>query len=170
MKEFKEVAIKDFIINPFYCIGKDWMLVTAAKKDGSVNALTAAWGGLGWLWERPVAFVFIRESRYTKEFIEDSHRLSLSFPPSRYRKELGYMGSVSGRDEDKIAHCGLTLASRDGIPYFEEADTVFLGHDIYAQDIDPIRFLDHTIIDGCYQNNDYHTLYVTEIDTILTAR
>ena len=39
-------------------IGKDWMLVCAGD-----NAMTASWGGMGVLWNKPVAFVFIRPQR-----------------------------------------------------------------------------------------------------------
>lgn len=64
--------------NPFSLIGEDWMLVAAS--DGSrVNAMTASWGGMGILWNKKVAFVFIRPQRYTKELIDQSGKLSLSF-------------------------------------------------------------------------------------------
>ena len=79
MDAFVEVPVKDFSINPFIAIGKEWMLITAAKADGTANTMTAAWGGLGWLWERPVAFIFVRQTRYTKEFIDESGKVSLSF-------------------------------------------------------------------------------------------
>ena len=45
-------------------IGKQWMLVTAGPAD-EFNTMTASWGGIGWLWNKPVAFVFIRPERYT---------------------------------------------------------------------------------------------------------
>ena len=55
--------------NAFDLIGKEWMLVTAGNKE-KFNTMTASWGGIGWLWNRPVAFVFIRPERYTHDFIE----------------------------------------------------------------------------------------------------
>lgn len=60
MKNFKSVDIEEFNINPFTKIGKDWMLVTAKNKEGTVNTMTASWGGLGVLWGKNVAFIFIR--------------------------------------------------------------------------------------------------------------
>ena len=60
MDAFVEVPVKDVSINPFTAIGKEWMLITAAKADGTANTMTTARGGLGWLWERPVAFIFVR--------------------------------------------------------------------------------------------------------------
>ena len=47
----------------FSLIGDRWMLVAATDKDGKTNAMTASWGGLGVLWGKKVAFVFIRPQR-----------------------------------------------------------------------------------------------------------
>ena len=63
----KKVEIKELSENFFEAIGKEWMLVTAGNKDG-FNTMTASWGGIGWLWNKPVAFVFVRPERYTYEF------------------------------------------------------------------------------------------------------
>ena len=92
--------------NVFDMIGKQWMLVGAAK-DGKVNAMTASWGGLGVMWGKNVAFVFIRQTRYTKEFVDNGETFSLSFFGDDQRKMLNYMGTVSGRDADKVSECGL---------------------------------------------------------------
>ena len=45
------------------------MLITSGNRE-KANALTASWCGLGFLWGKNVAFIFIRKSRYTKEFID----------------------------------------------------------------------------------------------------
>ena len=167
MNSFTEVPIKEFSINPFQAIGKEWMLITAAKADGSVNAMTAAWGGLGWLWERPVAFIFVRQTRYTKEFIDESGRVSLSFLGMGYRKELGYLGSTSGRDTDKIADSGLTIVDNDGVPFFEEARLAIFGHVIASELICEESFMDETITANHYADHNLHTMYVVQIDEIL---
>ena len=78
--------------NVFDMIGKQWMLVGAAK-DGKVNAMTASWGGLGVMWGKNVAFVFIRQTRYTKEFVDNGDTFSLSFFGDDQRKMLNYMGT-----------------------------------------------------------------------------
>ncbi len=64
----KKVEIKELSENFFEAIGKEWMLVTAGNKDG-FNTMTASWGGIGWLWNKPVAFVFVRPERYTYELL-----------------------------------------------------------------------------------------------------
>ena len=47
MKNFKEIKVGEINENTFEMIGKKWMLVTAEKKSGEVNTMTASWGGLG---------------------------------------------------------------------------------------------------------------------------
>lgn len=74
----KKLEVKDLKENFFEAIGKEWMLVTAGTKE-KFNTMTASWGGIGWLWNKPVAFVFVRPERYTYEFIEKSDYLTLSF-------------------------------------------------------------------------------------------
>ena len=56
-----------------------WMLVTAAKSDGSVNTMTANWGGLGIMWNKEVAYVVIRPQRFTKEFVDAGEFFTLTF-------------------------------------------------------------------------------------------
>ena len=51
---FKKIETKDFIVNPFEIVGKQWMLISAGDK-GDFNTMTASWGGLGVLWGAPVA-------------------------------------------------------------------------------------------------------------------
>lgn len=74
----KEIKPQQMSRNVFDAIGKDWMLV-AAEADGRANAMTASWGGMGVLWNKCVAFVFIRPQRFTKTLIDKADTLSLSF-------------------------------------------------------------------------------------------
>lgn len=55
----QELAIKDLTENFFEAIGKEWMLVTSGSKE-KFNTMTASWGGIGFLWNKAVAFIFIR--------------------------------------------------------------------------------------------------------------
>ena len=150
----------------FEKIGKQWMLITATDGD-KVNAMTASWGGLGVIWGKNVAYIFVRESRYTKEFIDKSDTLSLAFFDEDKKPMLGYMGKVSGRNEDKIGTAGLTVHMKEGIPYFEEAAQTLLGKKMFAGPISPEYFCDPEIAAKWYADNDYHTMYVVEILEIL---
>lgn len=164
MKEWKPEELRE---NPFSLIGKTWMLVTA-EKDGKVNTMTASWGGVGILWGKEVAFVFIRPQRYTKEFVDNATTLSLTFLDESFRKTLGYLGSVSGRDEDKIAKSGLTVAHEGETPYFAQGRLVVFGRKLFAQPFDPKCFQDPSLDGAFYPQKDYHTMYVVEIQKILT--
>lgn len=153
---------KEFICNPFEQISGEWLLL-AAQKDGAANAMTCSWGGLGVLWRKNVAFIFVRHSRYTLEFMEGAESFSLSWFDDPGHKLLGYFGKVSGRDEDKIAKSGLVWADCEGAPCFESAKLTMVCRRLYSQDILPEGFIDSDIIQGCYGDNDYHRMYVGEI-------
>ena len=169
MNQFKEITTKEFKKNVFEIIGEEWMLVTA-KKENKVNTMTASWGGLGVMWGRDVAYVVIRPQRYTKEFVDASDTFSLTFYPSTYKSTLGYLGRVSGRNEDKILNSNLTITYEDGTPYFEEANLVLICKKLYAQPMDEPFFMDSSIPDKWYQTKDYHTLYVAEIQKVFISK
>ena len=162
----KEISHDHFNENSFNMIGKDWLLITA-EKDGRVNTMTASWGGLGIMWNKKVAYIFIRPHRYTKEFVDSADRLSISVLPNSYRKELGYLGRVSGRDEDKISNANLTVKQYEDVPYFDEARLTLICKKLYAQALKEECFIDKGIIDQWYPERDYHIMYVVEVEKIL---
>ncbi|MCI8648925.1 MAG: flavin reductase family protein [Anaerotruncus sp.] len=166
MPTFSQITPEDFQKSPFQMIGKDWMLVTA-EHAGKVNTMTASWGGLGVMWGKNVAFVVIRPQRYTKEFVDAAGCFSLSVLDSSMRQQLNYLGTVSGRDEDKIAHTGLTVLHDNGIPYFAQANTVLLCRTLYTQPYHPEGFLAQELDEKWYSAKDYHTMYIAEIEKIL---
>jgi len=144
MKQFKEISAEELNESPFKMIGKDWMLV-AAEKEGKVNAMTASWGGLGVMWNKNVAYVFLRPQRYTKEFVDSSEKFSLSFYDASHRETLQYLGSVSGRQEDKMAKAGLTLLEGEDAPCFVEARAVLICRKMYAQKFGSECFVDKSV-------------------------
>lgn len=166
MSLFKEISTKEFKLNPFD-IKNAWMLITASKPDGSINTMTASWGGFGIMWNKEIAWVVIRPQRYTKEFVDVNDSFSLTFFNKDYKKQLGYLGKVSGRDEDKIVKSGLTVALHNGIPYFEEAEAAVFARKLYAQPMGEEFFIDTDQITHWYPEKDYHILYLAEVTGIL---
>jgi flavin reductase (DIM6/NTAB) family NADH-FMN oxidoreductase RutF len=152
--------------NVFKLIDLDWMLVTAGTRE-HWNTMTASWGGLGILWNRPVSFVFVRPTRYTYEFMEEHQWFTLSFFAKTYRKALVFCGSKSGRDCDKAKETGLepVSPSRNAVT-FRQARLVLVCRKLYTTDIDPKRFLDPRT-DVHYPKKDYHRLYIGEISRCL---
>jgi flavin reductase (DIM6/NTAB) family NADH-FMN oxidoreductase RutF len=159
---FKEVSPEKVRKNPFQLIGKEWGLITAGNKD-KVNAMTVSWGGLGVMYGKNVAFLTIRPQRYTKEFLDNEETFSLSFYDKGYRPALDYLGSVTGRLEDKISNSGLTVVYDDNTPYFSEANLVFICKKLYVQTMDGNCIIDKNLASTWYPNNDYHILYIAEI-------
>lgn len=170
MSQFQTIAPEALHSDPFTMIGKEWMLVTARKPDGSINTMTASWGGVGILWNKKVAFVFIRPQRHTKAFIDAQEQLTLSFYDEAYRKTLSYLGTMSGKDEDKINKAQLHPVVEDGAAYFEEANTVLLCKKLYQQELSEDSFLEMGLVEKNYPNKDFHTMYVVEITKALAKQ
>ena len=104
---FTEIKAEELKDNPFDLIGKQWMLITAGNEE-KCNTMTASWGGVGIMWGKPTATAYIRDSRYTKEFVDREDYFTLAFFGEEHREALNLCGRVSGRDEDKIKEAGLT--------------------------------------------------------------
>lgn len=167
MNSFEEVKIAQSGIDPFELKNK-WMLVTAQKENGEVNTMTASWGGFGVMWNKEVVFVVIRPQRYTKEFVDDAESFSLTFFDDVYKKQLGYLGKISGKYHDtKIKDVEFTVVHDEGIPYFKEAEKVLIAKKLYAQPMNGDCFIDKSIIDKCFPEKDFHILYIAEITKIL---
>lgn len=165
MANWKEISVSEWNDNLFDRIGEDWMLISAGNRE-TCNTMTASWGGTGILWNRPVAFSFIRPQRYTMEFIEREEYYSLAFFGDGFRDALNFCGTKSGRDFDKWKETGLTPAF-DLAPYPEQANTVLICRKLYRQDMTPESFLDAEIREKNYPNNDYHRVFVGEIKKLL---
>ncbi len=160
--KLKTLDPKAIRANVFKLIGDDWMLITAGTLR-RWNTMTASWGGLGVLWNKPVAFAFVRPTRHTYSFMERSSRFTLSFFAARYRQALLFCGTHSGREHDKAAATGLRPFSPiAGTVSFRQARLILVCRKLYTTDLDPARFLDYRI-DRNYPNKDYHRLYIGEI-------
>ena len=149
-------------LNAFSAIGRDWMLITAEKDDGSINTMTASWGMMGELWGLPAVTVFIRPQRYTREFVDSNVCFTLSFFDGQ-KKALGLLGSRSGRDCDKISEAGLHPVSIDGQPGFAEARLTLICRKLYTSRLEPEQFLDAGIARKHYPEQDYHYVYVAQV-------
>lgn len=163
---FQEITVQDLTMNPFEKIGKQWMLITAGDASG-FNTMTASWGGVGILWNKPVATAYIRPQRYTKQFVDASEYFTLSFYGEEYRKALQLCGTVSGRDTNKVEQAGLTPYFVDGTAAFEEAELILICRKLYHQEMLPELFDDASVADSMYPQKDYHTFYIGEIVKVL---
>lgn len=153
----------------FQLIGKEWMLITAGDST-SYNTMTASWGGIGWLWNKPVAFIFVRPERYTHEFIEKNGRLTLSFFPEDYRSALQICGSKSGRDCDKVKEAGISPKQLEsGAITFNEARMALDCRKLFKAEMEQANFLDKELLEKWYHDKPgggFHTVYVVEIENV----
>ena len=139
----------------FEMFHKQWALVSAGTMENN-NGCTVGWGSLGTLWTRPgtdgaVATVYIYPSRYTWNYLNENDTFTISFFPEAYRKALGYMGSHSGRDEDKTSAAGLTVVPFGDSITYKEASLSILCRKLYQHPFD--RESLHPEIQAYYQAN-----------------
>jgi len=162
---FIEIAPEALTDNPFKLFHEDWTLITAGQ-ESKFNTMTASWGGLGVLWEKRVATIYVRPQRYTFEFLEREAYFSLSFFEESHRMALQVCGAVSGRTADKIKLTGLTpVVDASGTVYFQQAKLVLILKKLYFSDIDPAKIL--VDLGDTYPEHDYHRLYIGEIVKVL---
>lgn len=162
----KEIHFSELQLNPMTMIAGEWMLITAGT-EGSYNTMTASWGHMGSIWGHgggtPTTCVYVRPQRYTKEFMDREQLYTLCVFPPEYKKVLGYLGSHSGRDEDKVAKTGLTPVFADGTTFFAEAKLVLVCRKLYRAPLVEEGFVDKAIVEDNYPNRDFHDLYIGEI-------
>lgn len=162
-----KIDIQSLSLNPMDKIAHEWMLITAGTPERGFNTMTASWGHLGSIWGHggglPTSVIYIRPQRFTKEFVDREEYYSLAFFPPEYKKALAYLGSHSGRDEDKVAKMGLTPAADDKTTWFQEASLVLICRKLYRAPILEEGFFDQNVLNAAYPNRDFHDMYVGEI-------
>ena len=141
----RKIEAKNIDKNVIKLICQDWMLVTAGDQE-KFNMMTASWGSMGYLWNKPVVMVFVRPQRYTFEFTEKKDEFTLSFFDEKYRHALNVCGSVSGRNVNKV-----------------QATLVLECKKLYTDFLKEEAFLDKKIVDSQYGQKDFHKVYVAEI-------
>lgn len=161
---FQKVHVKELTYNPFELIGQKWMLITAGTPE-NCNTMTASWGGVGVMWGNPVATCYIRPQRHTKGFVDSNDYYTLCFFGEEYRDQLRFCGTKSGRDVNKIAECGFTMAGAEcAAPYMEEAELVLVCKKQYAQPMSAEFLTEGDAVDArWYPNHDWHTMYIGQI-------
>ena len=83
-------------------------------------------GGFGVMWRKKTATIYIRQSRFTKTILDSQDYFTLSFLPEKHKPQMSYMGSHSGRDENKYEGSGLHPLAIGDAAGIEEADLIFV--------------------------------------------
>ena len=148
-------------------IHKQWMLVTAGNKD-SFNSMTASWGAMGCMWERPSLFMVIRNSRYTYRLLQQEESFTIGFLPEQYRPALRICGTKSGRDTDKVAETGLSpLTTPLGLISFAEARMIMECKKMFVQELDYANLTESYKAEVMHESYEKetakHQLFIAEI-------
>jgi flavin reductase (DIM6/NTAB) family NADH-FMN oxidoreductase RutF len=160
--DLQKIKPEEITQNPFKLIDDDWFLLTAGE-TGAFNTMTASWGGVGILWNKPVVFCFVRPQRYTYKFMESNQFFTMSFFEEEYRDALNLCGKTSGRKTDKIKATGLKpFESPNGSIFFEQSHLMIECSKLYFSDITPDNFISGGI-EANYPRKDYHRMYIGEI-------
>ena len=161
--------------NPFDCAGqiceamKKGILLTTRAGD-KVNTMTIGWGHIGIEWGKPIFVAYVRESRHTRQMLEANGEFTVNVPYGEVdNKILGYCGSKSGRDTDKISDENLTLENpiSVSVPGIKELPLTLECKVIYKQKQD-LSALPEDILRRYYPADDsgfrdYHYAYYGEI-------
>ncbi len=161
---FKKFSVEEAFEDNGFQWFRDAQLLCAGNKEKS-NAMTIGWGGIGTLWGRTALTVYVAEKRYTKEFMDNSEYFTVMSFDVKDSKVLTYMGTKSGRDEDKAQALGLhTAYTENGTPYYTEAAMVIECKIMYAAPFDP-QYFKSDAPKRMYANfpAGIHSMYIGEV-------
>lgn len=161
---FKKFQVEEGFEDNGFQWFRDAELLCAGDKDKS-NAMTIGWGGIGTLWGRTALTVYVAEKRYTKEFMDKAEYFTVMVFDVEHSKVLRYMGTKSGRDEDKAAALGLhTAYTANGTPYYMEAEMVIECKIMYAAPFEP-QYFKSDVPERMYAHfpAGIHSMYIGEV-------
>ena len=162
MSGYKQIAPDKIPGNIIKMLSEDWMLITAGNND-KFNMMTASWGGIGFLYQKPVAFCFINPARYTYQLMENNDTYTLTFYTEAYRDALKYCGSKSGKDVDKVKGSGLTpITTPTGSKAFSQAWLIVECRKMVSQSLTPESIADKSI-KGEWAGKQMHKMFIGEI-------
>lgn len=167
-------------VNPFdyaseICKVMPGGILLTTKRGEKVNSMTIGWGCIGTDWSRPVFIAYVRESRYTKQLLEENGEFTVNIPVGEVpRAVLSLCGRKSGRDMNKIEKLNLTLEEplEISVPGIRELPLTLECKVIYKQQQD-LSAIPQDILDRYYpieedtlhpgSDRDYHIAYTGQI-------
>ena len=155
----------EFNTEIFSQFDKKWALLTAGD-ESSFNTMTISWGGLGTLWGKPVATVYVRTSRYTHDFMDANEFFTISFFPEEYKQILGVLGSKSGRDMDKMKDSGLSAVKAGDSVSFKEAEVTLVCRKMFKQELS-VANMPADVAKAMYEGQAPHDMYIGEVVEII---
>lgn len=172
----KEINVFDYAGDIFKALPKGVLLTSEA--EDCINAMTIGWGSLGLEWSTPIFTAYVRTGRFTTELLERTGEFTICVPyGEKHAKEaakiLGFCGSNSGRDFDKLAKVGAHLVDAEMIrpPAIKELPLTLECRVVFEQ-VQPIKDISYRFkkfypdgVDSSHvgANEDPHVAYYGEI-------
>lgn len=163
--ELQKIFPKRFKLKSIDIWERQWFVLTCGDfKTGKFNSMTIAWGSVGVMWSKPFVQVVVRPTRHTYTFMNKYDTFTVCAFPKQHKRALSILGTVSGKNRDKIKETGLTpiASSQVAAPAFAEAELIIECKKNYWDDLNPENVL-LSEIDRHYPNKDYHRIYFGEI-------
>lgn len=127
------------------------------------NVMTASWGFIGVMWGKKIFITPVRESRYTKKFLDKNNHFTISIPEKdTMQKAISICGTKSGRDCNKweIANIEKQKARQLDESVVKGCSKYFECIVVYKMEMKDIPLGD---CEKFYPTKDMHTLYFGEI-------
>jgi len=169
----KKIDVTEYASEIMSALSKGVLLTT--KAGDKVNSMTISWGMLGIEWGKPMFITVVRESRFTREMLEQNSEFTINIPIGEYDKQItAVCGSKSGRDMDKIKELNLTLEEPEtiSVPGIKELPLTLECKVVYTQlqelqgisEEDREKFYPQMIqSDDVLANRDRHIAFYGEI-------
>jgi len=135
------------------------------------NPMTIGWCQWGRVWNLPICTVFVRQTRYSYELIQNG-KFTVAIPALGTMKEaLAYCGTHSGRNENKCEAFGLKLlpGRENGIQTLADCSIHFECETLFTAKADLDNLTDDKIRNQFYSpereplNGNPHTLFFGKI-------
>jgi flavin reductase (DIM6/NTAB) family NADH-FMN oxidoreductase RutF len=143
---------------------EDGLLLATADASGKPNVMTIGWATVGCIWARPIMIVLVRPSRHSYSRLEEVPDFTVNVPPRELAEAVAYCGKVSGRDRDKFAGSGLTVAPSRHVraPIVEQCVIHYECRAVHRNDLVPAAIAP-AIVGQFYPRGDFHRVYFGEI-------
>ncbi len=140
--------------------------IAVRDNNDRTNVMTIGWGQAGVLWGEQVFLIYVRNSRYTYELLENSNDFTVSLvEENTFKKELAVCGTRSGRDMDKIRELNLDMKESQLVrsPYVKDALISYECEILMRVQLDKDNISDKGLQDRYYPNGDNHMLYIGRV-------
>ncbi len=159
-----DVGYTDYLAETLESLADPGALLVTQGTDGRPNAMTIGWGTVGIIWGKPIFVVLVRQSRYTWSRLQQNGDFTVNLLPHDLAQAATVCGSKSGRDLDKFAATGLSAAPAQHVtaPIVEQCVVHYECRSLHKNNLDPTH-LDPGVLENCYPQGDFHTLYYGHI-------